>query len=87
VSRGRGGYCLVVVRDGAGESYSSFCRSGPLADGQVVSGTSLGTTLDGRSGTAVLVVDGYLDGSELSEGSEMIHKNVMVKLDVPPGDH
>ena len=87
VSRGQGGFCLVVVRGGGGESYSAFCRSGPLTDGNVVSGTSPGTTLDGRAGMAVLVVDGYLDGAELSGNSEMIHGNVLVKLGVPPGDH
>lgn len=86
VSRGRGGYCLVVVRGGGGESYSAFCRRGPLTDGNVVSGTSPGTTLDGRAGMAVLVVDGYMDGAELSGNAEMIHENVMVKLGVPPGD-
>ena len=87
VSRGRGGHCLVVVRQGPGESYSAFCRKGPLREGSVVSGTSPGTTLDGRAGMAVLVVDGYMDGAELSEGSEMIHGNVLVKLGVPPEDH
>jgi len=87
VSRGRGGHCLVVVRQGSGESYSAFCRQGPLTEGSVVSGTSPGTTLDGRAGMAVLVVDGYMDGAELPEGSEMIHGNVLVKLGVPAGDH
>ncbi|MGW9404339.1 hypothetical protein ACWGQ2_10285 [Arthrobacter sp. NPDC055585] len=87
VSRGGGGYCLAVVRQGPGESYSAFCRKGPLTDGSVVSGTSPGTTLDGRAGMAVLVVDGYMDDAELSEGKEMIHGNVLVKLGVPAGDH
>lgn len=68
----------VVVRGGGGESYSAFCRSGPLTDGNVVSGTSPGTTLDGRAGMAVLVVDGYLDGAELSGNAEMIHANVLL---------
>lgn len=86
VSRGRGGYCLVVVRTGSGESYSAFCRQGPLREGNVVSGTSPGTTLDGRAGMAVLVVDGYMDGAELSGNAEMIHENVLVKLGVPPED-
>ena len=87
VSRGRGAYCLVVVRQGSGESYSAFCRRGPITEGSVVSGTSPGTTLDGRAGMAVLVVDGYMDDAEISDGAELIHGNVWVKLGVPAGDH
>lgn len=87
VSRGGGGYCLVVLRAGPGESYSAFCRSGPITAGGVVSGTSPGTTLDGRAGMAVLVVDGHMDGAELDGGMELIHPNVLVKLGVPQEDH
>lgn len=87
VSRNSTDYCLVVVREGPGESYSAFCRSGPLTQGFVLSGTSPGTTLDGRAGQASLVVDGYMDGAELGEDSELIHENVLVRLGVPNGDN
>ena len=83
VSRDDKGYCLAVVREGPGESYSAFCRGGPVTEGSVLSGTSPGTTLDGRAGMVSLVVDGYMDGAEVAEGWELIHENVLVRLGVP----